>query len=153
MEIRQDIALQNFEFWGGAKDRAAKLTGDQFDNVEEYLEEIAPEEGWTDTELNDTFWFDFDSIVQHLGYDDEEHFDANVSQDDVEEADSWFNGINDTDEMLAVADFDEDKYREGNGDIDDDRLYDDFTEWWNSLSDIEQVETMRKNDNDLCHDL
>lgn len=59
-------------------------------------EEIEPADGWTDTAINDMFWFDFDTIAQHLGYEDEEDFDRQhdpnyLDDDDLEEyVEEWF---------------------------------------------------------------
>ena len=47
------------------------------------LEELYPE-GMTDTELNDLVWFDFDFVVQILGYEDEEDFDRKRSGEEGE---------------------------------------------------------------------
>lgn len=56
MKIISDISLKDFGFWSGAKDTAEQLTDEQFDQVEEVLEDLYPD-GVTDTELNDIFWF------------------------------------------------------------------------------------------------
>lgn len=86
MTIHTETALHNFAFWSGAKDRAESLTWDELDTIERELEELYPE-GMTDTELNDLFWFDFDFVVQILGYEDEEDFDRKRSgeEDEAEE--------------------------------------------------------------------
>ena len=83
MTIHTETALRNFEFWSGAKDRAEALTWDELDTIERELEELYPE-GMTDTELNDLFWFDFDFVVQLLGYEDEEDFDRKRAGEDDE---------------------------------------------------------------------
>ena len=67
MKIYQEISLSNFEFWGGAKCRAEKLTEAEFDQIEAILSELYPE-GESDTFINDFFWFDEDSIAEWLGY-------------------------------------------------------------------------------------
>ena len=72
MKYYVEDSLSNFEFWSGAKDRAALLTDDEFDTIEAIMEEIAGDEGWSDTEINDFFWFEFDTIAEWLGYEDEE---------------------------------------------------------------------------------
>ena len=68
MKIVQEIKLSEFPFWAGAKDRAVHLTEKDFDEIEYMLEDINPN-GWTDTAVNDLFWFDEDSIAMWLGYD------------------------------------------------------------------------------------
>lgn len=79
LKIINECGLNNFDFWNGAKDRAAKLTEQDFDLIECELKMLYPE-GLTDTQLNDLFWFDFDFIVQILGYDDEEAFDKELDK-------------------------------------------------------------------------
>lgn len=82
MKIYSETSLSSFEFWGGAKDRACYLTDREFDMIESMLEEIAPEEGYSDTAINDFFWFDFDTIVGWLGYDSEDAFFEEREGDD-----------------------------------------------------------------------
>lgn len=65
MKIYKEESLRHFEFWSGAKDRAARLTFEQLDQVESILEDSWPE-GMTDTEINDLFWFDFDTFCEWL---------------------------------------------------------------------------------------
>lgn len=69
MKIYSEQSLRYFEFWSGAKDTVKYLTFEDLDRIEEALEEIAPEEGYSDTEINDLFWFDDDLIAGFLGYD------------------------------------------------------------------------------------
>lgn len=71
MKIITEQSLSSFEFWSGAKNNANKLTIEQLDELENYLEELYPD-GMTETQLNDLMWFDFDDIKSWLGIDDEE---------------------------------------------------------------------------------
>lgn len=71
MKIYREKSLRNFEFWSGAKENASELTSEQLDTVESMMEEIQPE-GWEEAEINDFFWFDFDTIKEWLGITDEE---------------------------------------------------------------------------------
>lgn len=86
MYIKKEISLPNFEFWSGAKDTAMSLDWEDMerieDQIEEYLGEL-PE----DTELNDFFWFEEDTIAQILGYEDWESLerDKNGEDEDDEE--------------------------------------------------------------------
>lgn len=57
MKIYSEISLSEFHFWGGAKEFAAQLTEEQFDDVEYILVDCYPD-GLTDTEINDLFWFE-----------------------------------------------------------------------------------------------
>ena len=71
MKIYSEKSLRNFEFWSGAKENANELTDAQLDTVESMMEEIQPD-GWDKTEINDFFWFEFDTIKEWLGITDEE---------------------------------------------------------------------------------
>lgn len=66
MKIILDISLKDFDFWSSARDCADKLTDEQFDQVEAVLEDMYPN-GMTDTQLNDIFWFDSDSVYEWAG--------------------------------------------------------------------------------------
>lgn len=148
MKIYTEISLRDFNFWSGAKDSAEKLTDAQLDQVEACLEDIEPEGGWTDTAINDMFWFEFDSIVQYLGYEDEEHFDAGVSIEDTDSIEDWVDdwlADADAEDIIETAGLKEEELLDEDGEIDEDKLYDAFHDWWNKLSDIEQVKVMREN--------
>ena len=71
MKIYSEKSLRNFEFWSGAKENANELTGTQLDEVETILEDLYPE-GMDETQINDLFWFEFDTIKEWLGITDEE---------------------------------------------------------------------------------
>lgn len=96
MKYTVEESLRDFKFWSGGKDRADNCSADELDCIEEFLEEIEPADGWTDTAINDMFWFDFDTIAQHLGYKNEEDFDRQhdpnyLDDDELEEfVEDWF---------------------------------------------------------------
>lgn len=71
MRVISEMRLRDFEFWGGAKDFAAKLTDDELDTIEFEFEGVYPE-GMSDTEINDIFWFDKDFICELLGETEED---------------------------------------------------------------------------------
>ena len=73
MKVYKEMNLRDFKFWSGAKDNAETLTDEQLDMVDSILEELYPY-GMNETEINDFFWFDFDTIREWLGIkeDDEE---------------------------------------------------------------------------------
>lgn len=106
MKVISEISLRDFKFWSGGEDRAKNCTDEQLDKIESIMESDAPESGWTDDDINNFFWFDFDTIADWLGYKDEKHFDAGVREDDVKEAQDWFDGITDTEDMIGIAGFD-----------------------------------------------
>lgn len=71
MKIVEHINLADFDFWGGAVDRAKYLTKEDFEEIECFLEESVPKNNLlTSTEVNDFFWFEEDTIAQLLGYED-----------------------------------------------------------------------------------
>lgn len=149
MKYYVEESLSNFQFWSGGKDRAELLSAEQLDTVEQMLEEIEPAEGWTDTAINDFFWFEFDTIAQWLGYADEEHLEKDISQDEVQEAQEWAEDTSiDYNALFAIAHLDIEDYactnEDGEEDRDWDRATEDFMDWWNGMDDTEQVEEYRK---------
>lgn len=74
MKIYTEQNLRDFEFWSGGRDRAILLTTEELDTVEQIFEELYPE-GMTDTQINDIFWFDFESVCEWLGTTEEEVFE------------------------------------------------------------------------------
>ena len=84
MKVYTEQSLKDFELWSGARDRAKYLTDDQFDTIEAILEDAYPD-GMTDTEINDFFWFEEDTIADWLGYNSfEELMEESNSEDDDE---------------------------------------------------------------------
>ena len=76
MKITTETTLNNFEFWSGAKHNASLLTSDQLDAIESTLEELYPE-GMSDTELNDLFWHEFDTVLNWIDTDCETLTESN----------------------------------------------------------------------------
>ena len=70
MKITKEVdSYSDFEFWSGARDTAEELTADEIEEIFTILEDAYPE-GMTETELNDFFWFERDTIAEWLGYED-----------------------------------------------------------------------------------
>jgi len=69
MIVKSDTSIREFNFWSGAKDTVKYLTLEEFDSVESILDDLYPE-GIPETDLNDFFWFDNDTIAEWLGYHD-----------------------------------------------------------------------------------
>lgn len=69
MKIYAETSLVNFEFWSGAKDTIEELGYNEIEIIESILEEAYPE-GISETEVNDFFWFERDTIAEWLGYND-----------------------------------------------------------------------------------
>lgn len=75
MTMTIEKKLRDFHFWGGAATNAAKLTPEELDNIEEQLEETLDwdrNEPYSTTEVNDFFWFNFETVCEWLGLDYEE---------------------------------------------------------------------------------
>lgn len=83
MKVYSEISLNNFEFWSGAKDTAKYLTLEELDTIEDILEEVYPE-GVDETEINDFFWFEGDTIAEWLGFDS---FEEIMFRDEEEDED------------------------------------------------------------------
>lgn len=82
MKIYTETRLKNFEFWGGAKYTAEVLTEEQFDQLESCLEETAPEDGYSETNINGIFWFERDWIAGILGFDNWEALEQSNSENE-----------------------------------------------------------------------
>lgn len=67
MKIYAEKSLNEFDFWSGAKDTVKYLTEDEINLIESILEDSFPE-GMSETEINDFFWFEEDTIAEWLGY-------------------------------------------------------------------------------------
>jgi len=68
MKLYYETNLRSFEPWAGAIDRFEVLTNEDLDTLESVLEDAYPE-GMSETELNDFFWFEEDTIADWLGFD------------------------------------------------------------------------------------
>ena len=82
MKIYKETSLKDYEFWSGAKYTAEVLTSEQLDQVESYLEDTAPEEGYSETDINDIFWFERDWIAEILGFDSWEALEESNSENE-----------------------------------------------------------------------
>lgn len=71
MKIYKEESLRNFEFWSGAKENAKEFTDEQLDQIEAILEDMYPE-GMDETEINDLFWFEPETLREWLGIEEEE---------------------------------------------------------------------------------
>ena len=67
MNILSETSLTSFEFWSGAKDH--KFTYNELKEIESALEDLFCDGIPTETEINDIFWFEEDSICEWIGID------------------------------------------------------------------------------------
>ena len=76
MKITTETSLNNFEFWSSAEHNANLLTSTQLDYIERVLDEVYPD-GIDETELNDLFWHEFDTVLSWIGTDYETLTESN----------------------------------------------------------------------------
>jgi hypothetical protein len=69
MRMFKEDQLSNFNFWSGAADTVKYLTADEINQVGDILEDIFPD-GMSETQVNDFFWFETETIAEWLGYSD-----------------------------------------------------------------------------------
>lgn len=70
MTITKEVtSVFDFEFWSGAADTVKYLTAEEVETIIDLLEDCYPD-GMTETELNDFFWFEDQTIAEWLGYND-----------------------------------------------------------------------------------
>ncbi len=84
MKIYAEKSLRSFEIWSGAKDTVKYLTDEELDMIESVLEDSFPD-GMGETEINDFFWFENDTIAEWLGYSSFEELMSRDEEDDEEE--------------------------------------------------------------------
>lgn len=72
MKIYKEVDSTDFEFWAGARDTVAMLTEQELSTVWRFLEEdcVFNMNTPTETDINDFFWFERDTIADLLGYSD-----------------------------------------------------------------------------------
>lgn len=59
--------MTRFEFWGGAEDNTKRLTYEEIERIGKVIEELYPE-GIYEININDLFWFEFESVLEWLRY-------------------------------------------------------------------------------------
>jgi len=69
-----DSPLSQFGFWSGAQDNAARLTAEELDRIDNELEccGFFGDDRPSACQINDLFWFDFDSVLSLIGLSEEE---------------------------------------------------------------------------------
>ena len=74
MKVSREVELKNFEFWGGAVANAKAFTDEEMDILESILDDFSSDDGHdiSETQLNDIFWFEPETLCEWLGIDFEE---------------------------------------------------------------------------------
>lgn len=83
MKVYKEVSLRDFEFWSGARDRVKYLTDEELDTIEAMLEEC--NESMSETDVNDFFWFDENTVAEWLGYSDFEEIMKRDNDEDEDE--------------------------------------------------------------------
>lgn len=71
MTMTIEKKLRDFHFWSGAATNAAKLTPEELDQLEQFIEDLG-DDPWSTTEVNNMMWFDFENVCDWLDLDYEE---------------------------------------------------------------------------------
>ena len=65
MKVYEEISLKDFDFWGYAVVVADNMSDEDFDTVEQWMEEDGHD--WDKTAINDLFAFDYETIETLIG--------------------------------------------------------------------------------------
>ena len=83
MKAHSEISQMNFEFWGGAKDRAKILTYEELEQVEHVLECIY--EQIEDVTINNLFQLSFSQVCESIGIKYNKEEDIIIREEESEE--------------------------------------------------------------------
>ena len=74
MKYYKDESLANFPFWSGAKTNADKLTYEELEKIDDELQaqDLFCGDMPSDVEINDLFWFEFDTVCRLIGLTEKE---------------------------------------------------------------------------------
>ena len=67
--IKEVWSAYDFDFWSGAKDTVKYLTEDEIETIFSMLDDCYPD-GIDETQVNDFFWFEDETIAEWLGWSD-----------------------------------------------------------------------------------
>ncbi|MBO7509939.1 MAG: hypothetical protein J6T35_02040 [Bacteroidales bacterium] len=139
MEYKVESSLWDFPAWSGGKDTLDILKEkNDVDAVEAWIDGMGLEDA-TDTTINDILWFERDMIAEALGYRDWEAYEEGWSEDDLSDAEEWFEGL-DMHDLQGVSGLYVDDYD------DEESFVDAANEWWDDLDDAKKVEIYYQND-------
>jgi hypothetical protein len=71
MNITSELNLTSFNFWSGAKNHY--FSYNELKEIESQLEEVFYEEAPTETQINDLFWFEEETLCDWIGIDYDEY--------------------------------------------------------------------------------
>lgn len=85
MRIYTETSMEDFEAWSGAIETLERIKEEgKCDQLERLLEDIEPEEGWKDVDINDLLWFESDWIFESLGITEEDEEEEEEEEDEEE---------------------------------------------------------------------
>lgn len=69
MKIYREESLSDFKFWSGAIFNAEEFTLEELDRIGEELEalNVADDNGYDETEINDLMWFEPEYLARLIG--------------------------------------------------------------------------------------
>ena len=102
MKIYKEVYAWEFEFWSGAKHTVEYLTEGEIEEIFSILEVDNPD-GMDETEVNDFFWFEDDTIAQWLGWPDY------TTLMEARSGDNWFDDYDEYEEWLEKQEETEDE--------------------------------------------
>lgn len=106
MRVYKEISYSyDFDFWSGAKDTVAYLLDSEVNEILSMLEDCYPE-GMSETELNDFFWFEDDTIADWLGWPD---FETLMK---ARSGDNWFDTFEEWEEAQEEKEEEEEEEEE-----------------------------------------
>lgn len=145
-------SLSKFPFWGGAVDTVKEMTEDQLDEMEQILEDSAPEEGYTDTAINDIFWHDRDWVYSQVGNPDYPKI-FNVKHPDGRSIKILVESEDEETELREAMQVSSLEELEGEGEGDEDERFEDFdnstfeeTKFWKITGMFGNVEIVKTED-------
>jgi hypothetical protein len=71
MTITKELDLVNFTFWSGAKQH--NFTYNELQQLEDILEDVFCDKTASETDINDLFWFEDETLCGWLGLDYDEY--------------------------------------------------------------------------------
>ena len=107
MKVYKEVTCANdFDFWSGGRDTANYLTDSEIEKVISWLDEDNMGDGMSDTDLNDFFWYEDDTIAEWLGWPD---FSTMMK---ARSGDNWFETYEDYEEYLEEEEDEEEEEEE-----------------------------------------
>ena len=97
MRIYKEVSGCDFDFWSGARNTVAYLDEAEIEQIFNELDDCYPE-GMDETEVNDFFWFEDDTIADWLGWPD---FETLMK---ARSGDIWYDSFDEWEEAQETED-------------------------------------------------